>query len=180
MTLPARRPGRPPEIDPVDAAQALLRHNGNVTQAAAFLGCTPQGLRLAIRRSPDLQAALSEAREGACDSAESALLAAVKRGEAWAVCFVLRSWGRDRGFGREPPAASADMNQAQELFPLEPIRRRLPEDLCAELDEHRHEAAARGGPLDYSNFSVPLLIAMGEAERAWRAEQLESTFRQAE
>lgn len=171
MRLPARRPGRPPEIDPMDAAEALLRHGGNVTQAAGFLGCTPQGLRLLVRRNPDLQTALAEAREAACDSAESALLSAVKRGEAWAICFTLRAWGRDRGFGREPPAAPAATDPAERQVTLGAIIRRLPDDLRAELREHATQAAALDGPFDFAKFSTPLLLAV---EAAWKAEEEEA------
>ena len=40
----------------------------------------------------------SELRESPLDNAESALDDAVDKGEGWAVCFLLKCLGRDRGY----------------------------------------------------------------------------------
>jgi hypothetical protein len=48
------------------------------------------------------------------DLAESRLAAAVRRGERWAVELVLRSLGRDRGYGEPPEKTDADLNAAIE------------------------------------------------------------------
>jgi hypothetical protein len=75
--------------------------------------------------------------------------------------------------------------RAKELVPREALRRRLPDDLRAEFDGHCHEADARGGPLDYDKFSLPLTIYVGVvlldvagAEPLWEAEELEGGFSQ--
>ena len=51
-----------------------------------------------IRAHKTVQNALEEARETMIDNAESALYSAVLNGEAWAVCFFLKTQGKRRGY----------------------------------------------------------------------------------
>jgi hypothetical protein len=81
-----------------ELAAALRAEHGLVAQAATRLGMTREGLYKRIKRSPGLQAALAEARAAMTDVAESALFAAIRDREAWAVCFYLKTQGRDRGY----------------------------------------------------------------------------------
>lgn len=76
----------------------LQRHNGNISLVAKNLGVTRQSIYDRINKNPKLQQVWSETRERAIDNAESALQRSVDNGEAWAVCFTLKTIGRKRGY----------------------------------------------------------------------------------
>ena len=78
------------------AVQALYVHYGNVNQAAKALGVAHPTLWNRIKRSKRLQEARVLAEEQALDLAEESLMKAVKSGEAWAVCFLLKTRGKKR------------------------------------------------------------------------------------
>lgn len=77
---------------------ALQRMQGNVSAAARALGVARITLHRRINADPDLQAVVEDARQSMVDNAESALNRAVINGEAWAVCFTLKTQGRKRGY----------------------------------------------------------------------------------
>ena len=77
---------------------ALRRADGLQAAAAKALKCAQSTLSEHIGRDPRLQAVVAECRELFLDEAESALLNAVRCGEAWAVCFALKTRGRSRGY----------------------------------------------------------------------------------
>ena len=79
-------------------ATALEESKGMVSVAAKKLGCHPDTVRNYARRYQSVSKALEEAREGMLDAAELALYGAVVRGEAWAVCFYLKTQGKSRGY----------------------------------------------------------------------------------
>lgn len=80
---------------PVEAKLSELR--GNISATAQHFGVARNSLYAFIERD-GLQGVLADARETLVDSAESALLNAVMRGEAWAVCFTLKTQGKARGY----------------------------------------------------------------------------------
>lgn len=55
-------------------------------------------LHKTISKSDQLQQVVHDARQSMCDNAESALNRAVINGEAWAVCFTLKTQAKDRGY----------------------------------------------------------------------------------
>lgn len=77
---------------------ALTATYGLVKPAAAALGCTPATIRQRLRDDPELMRHRDQCREDALDVAESALMGAVETGEAWAVCFMLKTQGKERGY----------------------------------------------------------------------------------
>jgi len=79
-------------------AAALQGTFGNVSAAARALGLDRRTVQIRIAQSPNLQQVLQDARESMVDNAESALGRAVLAGEAWAVCFALKTQGRARGY----------------------------------------------------------------------------------
>ena len=87
------------------AEQALLACYGNVSAAARALGASHTSLWHRIKRSARLQEARIEAEEQALDIAEDSLIKAVKAGEAWAVCFLLKTKGKKRGYMERQEAA---------------------------------------------------------------------------
>lgn len=77
---------------------ALLKSRGLVTVAAKMLGCEPHTVHRYIRDFPTVAAALKEAREGILDMTEARLFQAANEGEQWAVTFLLKNIGKDRGY----------------------------------------------------------------------------------
>jgi predicted RNA binding protein with dsRBD fold (UPF0201 family) len=79
-------------------ALALRASRGLVTHAARRLGVTDEAMRQRLKRSPTLQQVRAEAREAMIDVAESSLFTQIEAGEAWAVCFFLKTQAKDRGY----------------------------------------------------------------------------------
>ncbi len=72
--------------------------HGAVYISAEKLDMSPSALYTRIRKSPDLRAVCDLFRGRLIDAAELKLEQAVKEGESWAISFVLRTLGRDRGY----------------------------------------------------------------------------------
>lgn len=82
--------------------QAVKRSGGMVSIAAAKLGCTRKAIYDAMKRNPVINLAVADQRELFLDEAEHALREEVKRREAWAVCFTLKTLGKARGYIERP------------------------------------------------------------------------------
>jgi hypothetical protein len=96
-TAPKKK-GRKPILDAVAVAQALTELQGNIMATAKRFGVARQSVQDLITRTPSLQAVIRDARQGMTDHAESSLNRAVIKGEAWAVCFYLKTQAKDRGY----------------------------------------------------------------------------------
>src|SRR5678809_72727 len=96
--LPLKKVGRKPKLDPVAVASAMTELRGNVAGVAQRFNVTRQAVASLIEKTPPLQEVQRDAREGMKDNAESALYRAVLNGEAWAVCFYLKTQAKDRGY----------------------------------------------------------------------------------
>jgi hypothetical protein len=77
---------------------AIQAARGMVTIAARSLGCKPQTVRNYLARYPTVADAFREERERTLDVGELALYKAVQEGQGWAVTFLLKTIGRDRGY----------------------------------------------------------------------------------
>jgi hypothetical protein len=77
---------------------ALRDTRGMVTVAARKLGISRQQIYRRIESSEDVREALEESRDFTTDTAELALYKAIQDGEAWAVCFYLKTQGKERGY----------------------------------------------------------------------------------
>lgn len=97
-----KRPKQPPikqeRYTADQVAAALLRSKGLITVAAQQLGCAPVTVRQYINKYATVAAALKEAREGILDMTEARLYQAANEGEPWAVVFILKNIGKDRGY----------------------------------------------------------------------------------
>lgn len=78
--------------------KALRESRGLVAVAARKLGCARQTIYNRAEKSEAVREALEEAREFTTDVAEAALFRAIEQGEAWAVCFYLKTQGKGRGY----------------------------------------------------------------------------------
>jgi hypothetical protein len=79
-------------------AEQIGKLRGNLAAVARAFGVARQSVASYVDRRPALQVALREAREEMKDNAESSLYRAVIEGEAWAVCFYLKTQAKDRGY----------------------------------------------------------------------------------
>ncbi len=77
---------------------AVKKAKGNLSSAAQSLGVTRQTLYNYRNRYSTVRDAIDEQRETMLDNAESVLYDAVLAGEAWAVCFFLKTQGKKRGY----------------------------------------------------------------------------------
>ena len=78
---------------------AITQSRGLVSYTAQLLGCEEQTVRNYVKRYASVKDALDAARNRIVDLGELRLFQAVDAGEAWAVQYLLRSLGRDRGYG---------------------------------------------------------------------------------
>lgn len=77
---------------------ALKRTRGLVYLAAQGLQCDPATIHRRAQKRPKIRAVIEDERNRVIDFAEAKLIESVGRGEAWAVCFLLKTQGRKRGY----------------------------------------------------------------------------------
>lgn len=78
--------------------QALRDTKGMVYLAADRIGCAVNTVYNYIDRYPTVKAAFEEASGRMLDEGETKLYEHVINGDAWAVCFLLRTKGKHRGY----------------------------------------------------------------------------------
>lgn len=88
--------------------KALRAGKGMVSIAAKTLQMTRSGLYERINKNERLQQVISDEREAMTDTAELALHRAIVGGEAWAVCFYLKTQGKSRGYVERQEITGAD------------------------------------------------------------------------
>jgi hypothetical protein len=91
---PMKRPGL--TVDEVE--RRLRKHDGNMAAVARTYGVNRSTVKRFVDAHPSLLAVCADCREALKDTAEKSLQAAVKKGEAWAVCFFLKCQAKDRGY----------------------------------------------------------------------------------
>lgn len=77
---------------------ALAAAGGILGAAAQNLGIHRNTIQRYINRHPELQKVRDEATEAITDLAESKLISAIKKEYPWAICFYLKTKGKDRGY----------------------------------------------------------------------------------
>jgi hypothetical protein len=77
---------------------ALKATNGGAYLAASRLGCEPSTIYRRADKNPKVQAVMDTMRGELVDLAEAALKKAVAEREGWAVCFTLKTQGKQRGY----------------------------------------------------------------------------------
>ena len=78
--------------------EALEQSKGLIAPAARALGCSRDTIRSYLEEYSDVAQAKLDQREAVTDMAENSLYEAIRRGEAWAVCFYLKCMAKDRGY----------------------------------------------------------------------------------
>jgi hypothetical protein len=77
---------------------ALAECKGMISPAARYLGCGRRTIQRYMKEYPEIAQAIEDADEEFNDVAELRLYDAVQRGEAWAVCFRLKTKAKNRGY----------------------------------------------------------------------------------
>ena len=77
---------------------ALAECKGMISPAARYLGCGRRTIQRYMKEYPEIAEAIEDANEEVNDIAELKLFDAIKRGEAWAICFRLKTKARNRGY----------------------------------------------------------------------------------
>lgn len=90
--------GRPYKYTDEQIKAALRETQGAPYLAADRLGCEPDTIYMRAKKNPDIWKLIHKLRGKMLDTAELQLLAAVQRGEPWAIQFALRTLGKDRGY----------------------------------------------------------------------------------
>jgi hypothetical protein len=93
---------------PEQVALAIRDGRGMLSVAARALGCTRQTVDNYLQRHPACRQARTEAKELLKDTAELQLVKAIQDGEAWAICFYLKTQAKDRGYVERAEVTGAD------------------------------------------------------------------------
>src|SRR5512133_899404 len=96
------------ELNAEKVIQKIHEVKGNLSMVARSFVMSRQTLYNYIKTRPTVQAAVEEARETMIDNVESALYSAALNGEAWAVCFFLKTQGKHRGYVERQELTGAD------------------------------------------------------------------------
>lgn len=96
------------ELSAEHVISLIRQHSGNVAACARALGISRPSLYNYINEKPTVKQALDESRETMLDNVESALYRAALAGEAWAVCFFLKTQGKSRGYVERSEITGAD------------------------------------------------------------------------
>jgi hypothetical protein len=102
------RGGRKPKLFAETVSAALVKHGGNVSRVAQELCVARNSVYRFISERPRLLDIVEDSRANLIDEAETSLLAAVRRGEAWAVCFALKTVGKVRGYVERQEVTGAE------------------------------------------------------------------------
>lgn len=97
-TVPGRHPKAKKGVTIEEIERALTASGGLISDAARILGIDRSTLDARVKRSERLTAHQKQVYEDFIDFCESKLMQAVKKGNLGAVCFVLRTKGRHRGY----------------------------------------------------------------------------------
>jgi len=88
----------PKKLTVAGVSEQLRKLDGNVAAVGRAYGVTRSAVANYITDHPELKSVRDEARESVKDDAESVLYQQLREGEAWAVCFFLKTQAKDRGY----------------------------------------------------------------------------------
>jgi hypothetical protein len=86
------------KLKPEQVVAALKETGGLVYLAAERLDCVAQTVYNYANRYPAVKEAMKHQKGRRLDTAEASLWKAILAGEAWAVCFYLKTQGKERGY----------------------------------------------------------------------------------
>lgn len=78
--------------------EALKKTRGMVYLAAETLGCEADTIYRRAAKVKAVKEVITHQRGIVTDAAESKLFQAIMAGDSWAICFYLKTQGKDRGY----------------------------------------------------------------------------------
>jgi hypothetical protein len=96
-------------------ADLLTKKDGNISAVAKCLKIARKTVYEKINKSKLLQDVLEDSREKTLDDAEDMLGKAIRKGEAWAVCFTLKTKGKKRGYVERIENTGANGNPIEQI-----------------------------------------------------------------
>jgi hypothetical protein len=96
------------KFTPAQVVAALKETRGMQALAANKLGCTVRTINRYANTYPEVQTEIEQQREAMLDTAESKLYSAIDRGEAWAICFFLKTQGKKRHYSERMEVVGPD------------------------------------------------------------------------
>jgi hypothetical protein len=125
---PRRRGGRKPRYTADQLILALTASQGKIASAARRLGCDRAVVYKYLKKFPQIEEAVTEAREFQIDTTELKLFEAIEKGEPWAITLYLKTQGRSRGYiEKQEMDINASVDQTMKTLTL------TDEELDAEL-----------------------------------------------
>lgn len=117
---------KPRKFTAEQVAEALRAAGGLVTVTADRLGCTPLTVRHYMQKCPTVRQAWEDASDRILDFGESKLIERVREGEGWAICFLLKTKGRKRGYVERQEVTGADGGPIEVIDPRHALLSKLP------------------------------------------------------
>lgn len=96
--------------------EALKECNGLLTLAARKAGVTYRTIKRYADEYPTVAEAYKESKETMLDVAEGKLYQAIGKGESWAICFFLKTQGKQRGYVERQEFTGKDGKPLQMVF----------------------------------------------------------------
>lgn len=108
------RRGKKWAISDTALAEAIAKHNGNLTALAAKHGVSRRTVRRRLNESPELLELLDDERERTIDLVEARLLQLALGGDMKAIAFYLSAQAKHRGYGS--PSALTEEGQREAVI----------------------------------------------------------------
>jgi hypothetical protein len=108
MVTKVEKVGTPMKISRSRLLKEIRERDGNLSEIARAYGLTYNAVHKRVNGDPELTAAMQDSRETLVDHAQAKLGEAVLSGSAWAVKFVLETWGKSRGFSKQLEVVEAE------------------------------------------------------------------------
>lgn len=99
---------------------ALNAHGGFHYLAARALGCSTKTIENYTRRYPILREIVLQKRGERLDFAEGMLWKKVQEGEAWAICFFLKTQAKERGYTERHEVTGKDGDAVKFIVEVPP------------------------------------------------------------
>lgn len=115
---------RTKEFTDEDIIKALNVKKGYIYNAARYLGCSHTTIFKRMKENPAIKEIVDELRGRKLDNAELKLEQAVARDEPWAIAFLLKTLGKDRGYTERQEFSGVD-GKPIEITTIEVIKPEL-------------------------------------------------------
>lgn len=96
------------KVTKTNVSDAIRNMSGNLTAVARMFGKSRQWIYDYLKKYPDLQDVVSEARETMLDNVESKLYQRALAGDTTSMIFFLKTQGKSRGYTERQEITGAD------------------------------------------------------------------------